>query len=224
MDRRQFLLNCFKIGGFAALMQLGIPYEEVKALVTGYSGPPVDGGTCSYTLKDNFADTQTNVVATFGDGTNIAAANVINNQTGGTYTAGRIVISLSKIGTPTGTLYCYIYTADTGGTKGPPDDRLATSETTIDLSTLASATQDLTFDFSTPATISNDNEKLVVIYVSGNTGDPTSNYLVFRGDGFISSSYGTYISATAPGETNDAANWTVDDNNGGADIATYQCD
>jgi hypothetical protein len=117
------------------LLLLSFPYSA-------WSTPPyvmasnqvIDSGTC--TLKDaiNTGDTGFSTVGKVGF-ESLALTDAMTEA----YTVDKIRLYLAKQGTPTGNMTIYAYTPPSPSSKGAPDDRQATSTTTIDVSTISAS-------------------------------------------------------------------------------------
>ena len=199
------------------------PLQQKHLAVIAATGGAV-GEECSYTEKDDIYSGNNTTETGFGhlDTEKSIGFNLLATSS---YNADRIKVKIKKIGSPTGTLYFYIYTPDNGGSEGPPDDRIATATTTIDVSTLTTDCADYLIDFNTsPASLSAAGSPYNIVSYFVPTFSDTNNDVHFCGDTYIGNSYGGYIREGTLGTTNDATNWSEYDANGQPVYTVYACE
>lgn len=176
-------------------------------------------GSCSYTSKDS----QTSTASSFflGTATPAHAAMSTTQTAGSSYDVDRVSFDLRKINSPTGNIYCYVYSTSDGN-ENPPNDREATSGTVIDASTLSTTVTTYNFDFASPFSETSGTDYQLVLYYDGTLSD--THYIQVKGDSYVGAAWGIYVNDSAPGASSDAANWSEYDANGSLTFETFDCE
>jgi len=170
MDRRQFLINIFKVSGFVGLASLGLTTKEMDAFAGWYYG----GGaaTCDAGQSEIAAQTSSTHAGKYNTRTRLATQFVFTGTTGKVVCQVRLYLSF--VGTSTHNYTVSIY-SDTGADL--PNTALGTSNT-YDLSVLGDAAGEATFDFefTTPTSALTNGTKYWVVLTSVADATDASNH------------------------------------------------
>ncbi len=171
INKRNFLLNAFKLGGAAAIYKM-LPIREADAFMQ-MRGQAVASGTPTYSLEETFNWTAASNEAVGNTSGNTNKAG--RHTAAGSYTIKKIEVRVTESGSPTQTITAYLYTS-TGDPYNTPDTLTDTSNETLDASTLSGITE-VAFTFGTGLTVSNGTRFWVRLGASAVDG---SNYIVWK--------------------------------------------
>ena len=171
MNRRDFLRRAYKIGGLAALYNLGISNTEVKAWLT--MGPTQSSAAVCEIVQQT-EDGASGGSSSVGNASNKYFASKFSYSG----TNGKAICKgsawLEKVGSPTRDYFIKLYTNDAVPDPDEPDTLIGTSDA-IDSSSVAASEEKVTVTFSVPSSaLTNGTAYHVVLYTATNDAD---NYL-----------------------------------------------
>ena len=221
------LVTTLKLNRSIATLLLFLLPLALQGDINKRDGFTIAGGT-TYTVVSQLDVEQDN------GGVDVNNEPITFDATNETYSSGsdhtnavtptKVEVYLKKTGSPTGELTLYLYEPATPTSEGVPDDRVATADATLSMSSISTGVYAwYEFLFTGASELTAGNHVEVVLTVSDGTGVDASNYIQWAGDNFLAGSWSMDTRATgAPAATNDAANWSTTDGNGAYYIKVYE--